>query len=154
LPGGFDEIIDGSGLILGRLASIVAKRLLNGERVAVVNAEKIVISGNRRFIVERYKKRLEIKDKAGPWKGPFWMRRPDTMFKRTVRGMLPRKQYRGRRALKRLRVYIGVPRELEPYRSQFVTFPEIHCSRLSKGYITLEELATEIGHWTPPSKRA
>jgi large subunit ribosomal protein L13 len=37
-------IIDASGLILGRMASVVAKRILSGELVVIVNAEKAAIS--------------------------------------------------------------------------------------------------------------
>ena len=41
-------VIDANGLILGRLASTVAKRLLSGdEEIHIVNAEKAVISGSR-----------------------------------------------------------------------------------------------------------
>ncbi|MEM2812340.1 MAG: 50S ribosomal protein L13, partial [Candidatus Bathyarchaeia archaeon] len=32
------RIIDATGLVLGRMASIVAKRLLNGENIIIVNA--------------------------------------------------------------------------------------------------------------------
>ncbi|RLI06236.1 50S ribosomal protein L13, partial [Candidatus Bathyarchaeota archaeon] len=39
------SVIDASGLILGRMASIVAKRLLEGEQIEIVNAEKAVVSG-------------------------------------------------------------------------------------------------------------
>ena len=38
-------LIDGKGHLMGRLASIVAKHLLNGQRVVVVRAEKILLSG-------------------------------------------------------------------------------------------------------------
>jgi len=37
-------IINGDGLILGRLASITAQRALAGEEIAIVNAEKAIIS--------------------------------------------------------------------------------------------------------------
>ena len=43
-------IIDGEGLVLGRLASTVSKRLLNGEEITIVNAEKIIISGNKDYL--------------------------------------------------------------------------------------------------------
>ncbi|HDH44680.1 MAG TPA: 50S ribosomal protein L13, partial [Thermococcus sp.] len=36
-------VIDATGAVLGRLASIVAKRLLNGEEIAIVNSEKAII---------------------------------------------------------------------------------------------------------------
>lgn len=38
-------IIDGKGHLLGRLASIVAKQLLNGQKVVVVRCEDLNISG-------------------------------------------------------------------------------------------------------------
>ncbi|RLI36579.1 hypothetical protein DRO60_05575, partial [Candidatus Bathyarchaeota archaeon] len=53
-------VIDATGLVLGRMASIVAKRLLMGERIAIINAEKAVISGKKKAIVNRYKDRLQI----------------------------------------------------------------------------------------------
>ena len=40
-------IIDGEGLVLGRLASKVSQLILAGESVTVLNAEKIIISGSR-----------------------------------------------------------------------------------------------------------
>lgn len=43
-------VIDGKGHLLGRLASICAKQLLNGKKIAVVRAEQIVVSGSRKYI--------------------------------------------------------------------------------------------------------
>jgi len=37
-------VIDSENLLVGRLASMVAKRALAGEEIAVINAEKAVIS--------------------------------------------------------------------------------------------------------------
>jgi hypothetical protein len=39
-------VVDGKGHLLGRLASIVAKQLLNGKKVVVVRTEALVISGS------------------------------------------------------------------------------------------------------------
>lgn len=39
-------IVDGRGHLLGRLASIVAKQLLAGKKIAVVRCEAIVVSGS------------------------------------------------------------------------------------------------------------
>ena len=44
------KIIDGQETILGRLASNVAKMALQGEEVAVVNCEKVIITGTRKNI--------------------------------------------------------------------------------------------------------
>ena len=38
-------VIDGKGHLLGRLASIVAKQLLNGQKIVVVRTEALNISG-------------------------------------------------------------------------------------------------------------
>ena len=39
-------VIDGKGHLLGRLASIVAKQILNGQKIVVVRCEEINISGS------------------------------------------------------------------------------------------------------------
>ncbi len=42
-------VIDGKGHLLGRLASIVAKQLLEGKKIVVVRTEAIVISGSCQY---------------------------------------------------------------------------------------------------------
>ncbi len=150
MPGGAEAgglegwtVIDATGLILGRMASVVAKRLLMGERIAIVNAEKAVISGKRKAIIRRYKERLQIGHYR---KGPYWPRRPDRIVWRTIRGMLPRYKEKGKRALKRLKVFISVPEELRGAEPQ--TIPEARVEKLKCPYITVGELAKEIG-WRP-----
>ncbi|BDZ71728.1 50S ribosomal protein L13 [Methanobacterium petrolearium] len=107
-------IVDGEGLVLGRLASTVSKKLLAGERVTVLNAEKIIISGNRDWAYAKYKQRVDRASISNPRRmGPKYPRRPDDIFRRTVRGMLPHKQHKGREALKGLRVHVGIPQEFE-----------------------------------------
>lgn len=39
-------VVDGKGHLLGRLASIVAKQLLNGKKIVVVRTEALFISGS------------------------------------------------------------------------------------------------------------
>jgi len=109
----YDLIIDADGKILGRLASFVVKRLLEGKRVAIVNAEKAIISGNPETILEKYQKRRSIEGKPKPTKGLVQPRTPDRIVWKTIRGMLPMKKAKGREALRRLRVFIGVPSELK-----------------------------------------
>ncbi|MCE5213207.1 MAG: 50S ribosomal protein L13 [Methanobacterium sp.] len=107
-------IIDGEGLVLGRLASKVSKKLLQGEDITVLNADKIVISGNKDWAYQRYKQRIDRASISNPRRmGPKYPRRPDDIFRRTVRGMLPYKKPRGREAFKSLKVYVGIPKELE-----------------------------------------
>lgn len=109
----FDMVIDADGKILGRLASYVAKKLLEGKRVAIINAEKAVITGNPNTIKERYLKRMQIPGRPKPERGMKISRTPDRIVWRAIRGMVPRKKAKGREAMRRLRVFIGVPDELK-----------------------------------------
>jgi len=136
-------IIDAKGLILGRMASIIAKRLLQGESVIVLNAEKAAISGKRLQIVKEAKTFLEV---GHPRKGPFHQRRPDRIVRRTIRGMLPRKKPKGMQAFKRLKVYLGAPMEFNGKEIQ--TILDASAEKLKSPYITVGELAKEIG-WSP-----
>jgi len=136
-------VIDAKGLILGRMASVVAKRLLQGETIIIVNAEKAAISGKRLSRVREAKTFLEV---GHPRKGPYHPRRPDMIVRRTVRGMLPRKKPKGQQAYKRLKVFLGTPQKFKDKETQ--TIPEASAERLRCPYITVEEIAKEIG-WTP-----
>jgi len=136
--------IDGANQILGRLASIVAKKLLEGYTVFVVNAEKIVVSGDKQRVINGYKLLLKVTTHYNPYKsGIRRPRAPHNIFKRTVRGMLPMDKPRGRDAYKRLRVYIGVPKELK--NKSFIRFDEADVSRLKGDYMYLGDLAKELG---------
>jgi large subunit ribosomal protein L13 len=101
-------VIDASDKVAGRLASRIAKELLKGERVIVVNAESAVISGNPKHIIDDY---TEKRERGDPYHGPFYPKEPDRILKRIVRGMLPYKSAKGKDAFKRLRVFISVPEE-------------------------------------------
>lgn len=134
-------VVNASGLILGRMASIVAKRLLSGEPIAIVNSEKAAMSGKRLSRLREARAFLEI---GHPKKGPFHPRRPDQFVHKTIKGMLPRRQPKGQMALRRLRVFIGVPEEFKSV--SFQTIPQAHVSRLKGPYITVGEIAKEIGY--------
>jgi large subunit ribosomal protein L13 len=144
MPSNNAIIVDAKGLILGRLASNIAKLLLQGETVIILNAEKAAISGKKQHIVQDAKTFLEV---GHPRKGPLHPRRPDRIVSRTVRGMLPRRKPKGIEAYKRLRVYLGAPLEFENKNVQ--TIPEASTDKLKSPYITVGELAKEIGGWSP-----
>ena len=103
-------IIDAENQILGRLCSQIAKKLLSGEEIVVVNVEKSVISGRPEFLKEHY---LERRQKGDAHKGPFYPRYPDKLFVRAVRGMVPYKKPKGREAMKRLKVFVGNPENMK-----------------------------------------
>lgn len=99
-------VVDASGLVLGRAASLIAKRLLRGETIVVVNAEKSVVVGGRTQVLAHY---TAARARGSVRSGPHFPRYPDRIFRRTVRGMLPHLKTRGKVAFHRLQVHIGVP---------------------------------------------
>ncbi len=137
-------VVDASGQVLGRLASIVAKLLLLGWKVHVVNVEKAVLSGDPVMVVQSYKRTvLGVRSHYSHKWRPKRPRSPQRLFKAAVKGMLPKHNARGREALKRLRVYVGVPRELKG--AEAIRFPEADASRLSRGGVELARVARELG---------
>ena len=132
------KIVDGKGKVFGRLASRVAKMLLNGEHVAIINAQDIVISGNAKDIIEKFKTRRSLQHKGTPEYSPKWPRVPYLLVKRMIRGMLPFKKTTGREAFKRLRVYEGEPQDLKGERVEITT-------RAVKKGITIKELCKALG---------
>ena len=133
-------VIDGEGLVLGRFASVVAKRLLAGETIDIVNAEKIVISGDKKTIIEREKEFLNV---GGFEKGPVHYRQPHRIVRQTIRGMLPNRKTTGRIAYRKLKVHIGVPDEFEGVEME--KMEKYHSSKLNRGFVTIGEIAENIG---------
>ena len=133
-------LVNAEGLIVGRMCSKVAKRLLNGEEVIILNAEKAVFSGKKKSKVAEAKQFLEV---GAPMRGPFHYRRPDRFLRKTVRGMLPFKQPKGKSAYKRLKVFMGIPLELKD--QQMITFTEAQSTKLRGPHFTIGEMAKEIG---------
>ena len=135
--------IDATNQIAGRLSSKIAKLVLSGKRVVVVNAEKALISGNRTSVINQWKERLELGSKVNPIYGPIHPRRPDNILRRMVRGMVPRKKPKGATAMKRLRVYIGVPSGLD--QSKMTKFEETTATRPIPVYVTMGDLSKSLG---------
>ncbi len=134
------KIYDAEDQIVGRLATAIAKDLLKGENVVVVNAEKAVLSGSPKFKKEFYLQRIQ---RGSPKHGPFFPKQADGIFRRAVRGMLPWHKPKGREAFKRLKVYVGVPEEFK--NKKFEKVASADAKRLKCKYITLGELSLEIG---------
>ncbi len=137
-------VIDASNSILGRLASVVAKMLLMGYKVTIINAEKAVVSGEPKKVIESYKLLFRVKTLRNPYKtGIRRPRTPERLIKYAVRGMLPKNSPRGKKALKNLRVYVGVPEEVKGKEVKVIR--EASADRLKGKYITLGELAKQLG---------
>jgi len=134
-------IVDASGLVMGRLASVAVSYLLKGEDVKIVNAEKAIISGNK---VSTFREYSDLMKKGTKEKGPHFPKHPERILKRTVRGMLPYKYKRGREAFSRLRVYVGVPPELAG--ESFEQPAGARARDVGRGrYIELGELSRKLG---------
>jgi len=133
-------VIDAQGLILGRMASTVAKRLLEGEHIDIINAEAAVISGKRLQVINEAKEFLSV---GGPRWGPIHHRRPNMIVRRTIRGMLPYKSAHGIQAYRRLRVHVGMPNELAKMEKERI--PDASADRLGGRYVTVGEVAESIG---------
>jgi large subunit ribosomal protein L13 len=112
-------LIDGDGLVVGRLAALVATRLRGkhkpsftphvdcGDNIVIINAEKVVLTGNK------------VADKRYYWHSGFIggikersprqileSRYPQRVVEKAVERMLPRGPL-GRQQLRNLRVYAG-----------------------------------------------
>ena len=133
-------IIDVSGLIVGRAASLIAQRLLAGENIVIIHAEKAVVTGSRATVLETYRAN---RARGSVRSGPHYPRNPDRIFRRAVRGMLPHLKTRGKLAFDRLTVYIGCP---EPYaKVSASSLPDALARPTLRSPLTLEEVARLLG---------
>ncbi|PKI84627.1 60S ribosomal protein L16A [Malassezia vespertilionis] len=140
-------IVDGKGHLLGRLASIVAKQLLSGQKVVVVRSELINISGSFFRNKLKYQEFLHKCHMINPKKnGPFHHRAPSRILVRAIRGMIPYKTARGAAAMQNLKVFEGCP---PPYdRKKKMVIPDaLRVLRLRTGrkYATLKRISAEFG---------
>ncbi|CAH8588632.1 unnamed protein product [Schistosoma turkestanicum] len=139
-------IIDAQGHLLGRLASVVAKTLLNGQKVVVVRCESINISGSFYRNKLKYLDFLRKRMNTNPSRGPYHFRAPAKIFWRTVRGMLPHKLHRGKQALDKLKVFEGIP---PPYdkKKRMVVPSALRVIRLKPGrkFSVLSRLSDDVG---------
>ena len=138
--------IDGRGHLLGRLASIVAKQILNGQHVTVVRCEEMNASGSLYRNKLKYQAFRRKRTNSNPKHGPFHYRAPSKIFWRTVRGMVPHKTARGAAALDRLKVFEGIPEEQEKTKRMVVP-QALRVLRLKpfRSYCKLGDLSALVG---------
>jgi len=138
------KVIDGTNLVMGRLAAKAAKYLLSGEEVVILNAERIVIVGRTENIVGKYWERRQRKDKAKPENSAKTPRRPDMFVKRVIRGMLPFKRTRGRKAFEGLRVYVGEPAQFKDTAREDMS--RMSCLNVKSRYIDIGKVCERLGY--------
>ena len=139
-------VVDATDHIAGRLSSNVAKLLKQGHRVSLVNCEKIMYSGTRSNLIKEYREFLEINSIINYKHGPVHYRRPDTIITKMIRQMLPYdRKPSGKESIKRLRAYIGSPKELKSLEK--TQFEKAKIKKSASNYTTMGELCRVIG-WT------
>ena len=130
-------IIDAEERVVGRLASRAAKEALKGNSIFVVNVEKAIISGNPKATEKFFFEKVERGD---PYHGPFYPKTPEGIMKRVIRGMLPYKKPLGKKALKRVKVYKGIPEEFKDRELKDLgADKKLRCK-----YMTLENVCEKI----------
>jgi large subunit ribosomal protein L13 len=133
-------IVDGKNLILGRAAAHIAKKALLGEKVDVINCESMVITGSKKNVIDKYKRK---KSMGVPSKGPFQPRRPDMFVRKVIRGMIPYKQHKGKVAYQKVRCYIGKPSNIN---ENVETIKVANIDKVPNlKYIQIKEICKELG---------
>lgn len=138
------EVYDAQREILGRFASIIAKQLLNGKEVTVINAEKALISGNKKYLIKRYRTRLNLVEKSNPEHSAYWSRRPDLLVKRIIRGMLPYRKPSGKTAYRNLNVFMGTPENLNT--SKIIKLNIKDPRKIFVNTLSIKELSNLLGY--------
>lgn len=112
----------------------------------IVRAEEINISGSFFRAKLKYKDFMRKRCIVRPTHGPFHFRAPSKIFWRTVRGMVPHKNARGKAALDRMKVFEGIP---SPYdvSKRMVIPAALRVLRLKPGreFTTVGRLSHEYG---------
>lgn len=136
-------IVDVTDLVLGRFSSQIAKKLLDGEEITVVNSDKAVISGDEKYTLSEYDAWTKVRSLVDPKQGPFHPKGSGDLIRHTVRGMLPMKKPKGREAYNRLKAHPGVPEGCEG--DDMETFPKAHVDQLNtRRFIRLGELSKRL----------
>lgn len=129
-------VVDGKNKPLGRLATFVADLLRKGYPVAVINAEKIIVSGTLEGVLPKFRRRYDLRTLSNPIKQtPRWPRTPEGIVRKAIAGMINRRHRH--KLLKRLKVFRG-----EPTIEGKKISPDI---RIPSRYVTIEEISRALG---------
>jgi len=137
------KAIDFENMILGRAASKTAKLLLQGESVIVLNAEKAVVRGTKSGIMQKFVRRYGWRAKGNPQThGPVASRRPDKLVYSTIQHMLPYHQARGKDALAKMKIFMGIPKRFEKMPAE--KWAETKNEE-KKSFLTVKQISEELG---------
>jgi large subunit ribosomal protein L13 len=133
-------IIDAKDKIVGRFATVAAKKAITGEKIDIINCESAIITGREKYLLNEFKRKKDM----GTFKGPFLPKMPDRFVKRMIRGMLPYKQEKGKIAFKNIKCYIGFPEEFKG--KEIFKLKSADKSKLSSlNYLKVEDICKKLG---------
>ncbi len=119
-------LVDAEGAVLGRLATTLASRLQGkhnplytphvdtGDWVVVINAEKVLLTGNKLDQKNYYRHSGYIGGLTTTTARELREKRPEDLIRFAVKGMLPKNRL-GRKLFKKLKVYPG---DKHPHQAQ------------------------------------
>ena len=126
-------LVDAEGQVLGRLASRIASALRGknrpqftphvdtGDFVIVVNAEKILLTGNKLKDKIYYRHSGYPGGIKGMSAGEMLEKKPDQVIRKAVKGMLPKSRL-GQGMLSKLKVYTGPDHPHQAQQPEKVSF--------------------------------
>ncbi|MBO6728408.1 MAG: 50S ribosomal protein L13 [Maricaulis sp.] len=132
-------VIDAEGAVVGRLASFIAMRLRGkhrpdftphvdtGDHVVVINAEKVVFTGNKRDDKRYYRHTghpggIKETSPAKLLDGRF----PERVLEAAVKRMLPKESPLARKQFSKLRVYAGTDHKHEAQQPEVIDFKSMN----------------------------
>lgn len=134
------KVYDATGKILGRMATVIAKEAIKGEIIHIINCEKTIITGNPEFIKKKYQQRIERGDVHH---GPYFPKTPDGIVKRAIRGMIDYKKPLGKKAFKRIKIWIGLPEKLKNIKPDELKVKDVNIIKTK--HITIGDLSIALG---------
>ncbi len=133
------KVIDASNSVYGRLSTKIAKELLSGEEIVIINSASVIVTGSKESVLKRFRARRDI---GSVRKGPHYPRSPNAILRRSIGQMLPKKTTRGQEALSRCRVYNFEPKMFKDAKKERIEGAD--NSRMS-GFVTLLEISKHLG---------
>jgi large subunit ribosomal protein L13 len=135
-------IVNAEKMVAGRLSSKVAKALINGETITIVNAENVVLVGRKEDLLRKFVARVDAAVKSNPHYGPKYDRIPSKMLRKMVKGMLPNKSRTNERLISNLTVYNSIPKEFKE--QEFANIEGVMFNERNDS-LTLGEIAKLLG---------
>ncbi len=144
-------LIDADGVVLGRLAAEIAKilrgknkpyfapHLDTGDHVVVINASKVILTGNK-LLQKQYYRHSGYPGglKSVPY-SKLMATRPEMAIEKAVKGMLPRNRL-GNAMLKKLKVYAGPEHAQAAQNPKSLDVKPVAAPRNTKQAHTIEEV--------------